>query len=165
MQSRANHPAGKKQMKNVLIVGIKRCSLPLTLVLVVMGSSCGKPNLPNANAGLGFPSFIQVIGNPDLFHGKPVLVAGFAVLEFENHALYLHQEDAEHSLVKNAIWLSLTNDAATSSTNWNRRYVLVEGVVNSQDSGHMNLFALTIENAKIVKTLSEGHTATEVISR
>ena len=140
-------------MTGTLGAAIRRRLSLVVIVFAFAATSCsdsGPGSVPE------FPSIIQVLGNLERFHGERVRVAGFAVLEFEHHVLYLHQEDAKHSLLKNGLWLDLHKATRNSSSNFNRRYVLVDGMVNSQETGHMGLFAATLQNAQIVKVLSEG---------
>jgi hypothetical protein len=48
-------------------------------------------------------SLVQLIANPSVYQGKLVRVIGFCQLEFEGDALFLHREDFEQGLTKNAL--------------------------------------------------------------
>jgi hypothetical protein len=71
-------------------------------------------------------SLIQLIGNPDKYDGKSVRVIGFLRLEFEGDALYLHQEDFEHALTKNAIWVNAGPGMTKNRERLDKKYVLLE---------------------------------------
>lgn len=86
-------------------------------------------------------SLVQLIGNPDKYDGKFVRVEGFLRLEFEGNALYLHQEDDEHTLTKNAIWVDASPDMMKKRDRLNKKYVLLEGTFDAKDHGHMGFFA------------------------
>src|SRR6266511_2902776 len=147
----------RKEVKRKSHVRIQNCLLPVMFAILFGGVSCDRSKQTSASSIGTHVSLIQIIGNPEPFHGKRVVVAGFVVLEFEHHALYLHREDADHLLMKNALWLDLPNDArnvANLPTNSNRRYVIVDGIVNTRSTGHLNLFAATIEDSQIVKVMS-----------
>lgn len=82
-------------------------------------------------------SLLQLIANPRDYDGELVRVIGFCRLEFEGNALYLHREDYEHGISKNAIWLDVERPASGLSN----QYVLVEGVFDAGHNGHMSMFS------------------------
>ena len=86
-------------------------------------------------------SLIQLISSPDKFDGKLVRVEGFLRLEFEGEALYLHQEDDEQMLTKNAIWIDASPDMMKKRDSVNKKYVLLEGTFDAKNHGHMALFS------------------------
>jgi hypothetical protein len=85
---------------------------------------------------------VQLLANPEKFHGKFIRVEGFLRLEFEGDALYLHREDYANGLTKNAVWVDMPQDG--QHTKLNMHYVLIEGVFDSKDLGHMGLFSGSI---------------------
>jgi len=85
---------------------------------------------------------VQLLANPEKFHGKFIRVEGFLRLEFEGDALYLHKEDYANGLTKNAVWVDMPQD--TQHTKLNMHYVLIEGVFDAKDLGHMGLFSGSI---------------------
>jgi hypothetical protein len=111
--------------------------LLLTFFLLIY-SACAIANKPEN------VSLVQLIANPDQYDGKLVRVFGYLNLEFEGDALYLHEEDFRRGLTRNGIWVSLVAAKVKQTTRPNRRYVLVEGVFNAKDNGHMGLFAGSI---------------------
>ena len=82
-------------------------------------------------------SLVQLIATPRDFHGKLVRVRGFCHLEFEGNALYLHRDDPEWGILRNAVWLALDwppvpDDQKTLRAQLSDRYVLVEGVFDAK---------------------------------
>lgn len=91
-------------------------------------------------------SMLQLVANVEAFHGKKVRVIGYMNIAFEGNALYLHAEDYEHGLTKNGLWLEVPRDWFATSTCKNRSYVLLEGTVNAQNTGHMGLWSGSLDN-------------------
>jgi len=80
-------------------------------------------------------SIITLIANPEKFEGDTVMVAGFLNLEFEGNALYIHQEDYEHRMYKNSIWVDIDRDSLKLPyfNKYNKKYVEIEGVFSQGD--------------------------------
>jgi hypothetical protein len=57
-------------------------------------------------------SMVRLLAEPDKFDGKRVRTAGYIHFEFEGNAIYLHEEDLTHGLLKNALWISLAEKSA-----------------------------------------------------
>jgi len=93
-------------------------------------------------------SLIQLISNPDKYDGKVVRLEGFLRIEFEGNALYLHQEDDDHMLTKNAIWVDVNPDIMKRRTTLNKKYVFLEGTFYAKDHGHMGLFSGSLHKVK-----------------
>jgi len=92
-------------------------------------------------------SLIQVIANPDRYSGKRVVVIGYANIEFEGEALYLHEEDHRQALITNSVRLDVPS--AERFKEWQRlghTYVLVEGRFNAQRRGRPGAAAGTLED-------------------
>ena len=82
-------------------------------------------------------SLIQLISSPERYNGKPIRLIGFLRLEFEGNALYLHQEDFEHSL-PNGIWINVPRDLSKNENQiLNNHYVICEGIFRA---GELNQF-------------------------
>jgi hypothetical protein len=103
-------------------------------------------------------SMVQLIANPGEFHGRPVRVIGFCHLEFEGDALYLHREDFEHSIFRNAISLSLPNAPPGEPRGSRDEYVLLEGTFEANIRGHMGAYAGALKDV----TRFERHDRLEV---
>jgi hypothetical protein len=50
-------------------------------------------------------SIIRLIATPEKYHGKFVRVEGYLHNQFENSAIYLSKDDADHLIGKNALWV------------------------------------------------------------
>lgn len=96
-------------------------------------------------------SLIQLIANPNEYHGKLVRVIGYCRLAFEGDALYLHREDFEHGITKNAAWIDIGSKISTNPRELNGRYVLVEGVFNANDKGHLGLYSGCLKEIKRIE--------------
>ncbi|WP_164850007.1 hypothetical protein [Mucilaginibacter limnophilus] len=102
------------------------------------------------NKTTGYPedlSIINLIANPEKYDGKSIRVNGYLHLEFEGNMLYLHKVDYEKSLSKNALWMDFSKKSlmALDKEKCNDKYVLVEGVFNSNNTGHMGMNTGSIE--------------------
>jgi hypothetical protein len=86
-------------------------------------------------------SLLAVIANPTEYHGKLLRVIGFCRLEFEGNALYLHREDFERGIAKNAVWLNVGWPVPENRRNLSDEYVLVEAVFDAEERGHMGAFS------------------------
>lgn len=90
-------------------------------------------------------SLVSLIATPREFDGKQVRVVGFARLEFEGNAIYLHREDHMHGILKNGLWLDVERLPKKSAASANNRYVIVEGVFSMADKGHLGLWSGSIQ--------------------
>ncbi len=89
---------------------------------------------------------VQLLATPERFGGRHVRVIGFVHLEFEGNAAYLHREDYEANLTRNAIWVDFRPGTLTAKNLVNNRYVLLEGVFDARDQGHMGMFSGTLRD-------------------
>jgi hypothetical protein len=87
-------------------------------------------------------SILELLANPFRYDGKQVQVIGFLRLEFEGDAIYLHHEDFEYAISKNAIWLDRPKDFSEKQTSEvDKKYVICEGTFNAREHGHMGMFS------------------------
>lgn len=91
-----------------------------------------------------FVSLLALIQTPEIFHGQLVRVVGLCSLKFEGNAMWASSEALQHSITKNAIWLSLPRDP--SLLQYNGQVMLVEGMFSAENQGHLGLFSGAIEN-------------------
>jgi hypothetical protein len=95
------------------------------------------------------PSLIELIARPEQFHGKPVRVIGFVNFEFEGNGLYLSRESWERGISRNGLWIDppkgYESDSAPSTKTPNQDYVIVEGVFNARNRGHLGNWSGAIE--------------------
>ena len=86
-----------------------------------------------------FIALMHLIQNPEIYHMKQVRVIGYAAVEFENTALYVSKDDYENTITKNAVWLDIEIGEATKK--YDRKFVLVEGIFDKNDLGHLKMFS------------------------
>jgi hypothetical protein len=90
-------------------------------------------------------SLVQLIANPKDYDGKVVRVIGFARLEFEGNAVYLHEDDYKHSIYRNGLWIDVTDDMQKKKAELDKKHVLLEGTFNARETGHMGLWSGSIQ--------------------
>lgn len=95
-------------------------------------------------------SLINLISTPKDFNKKHIRLEGILEYEFEGHGIYLTRDDYDYGITKNAVWLdiddemySLRNDELNEMKG---EYVIVEGVFNSNENGHFDMYSGSIEN-------------------
>jgi hypothetical protein len=91
-----------------------------------------------------FTSLIRLIACPDEHANKTVCVIGFCVLKFEGQALYVSEVDRKSSITKNALWLDVT--PTPEQRQLSGRVVLVEGVFDPTDEGHLDMYSGSIRD-------------------
>ena len=77
-------------------------------------------------------SLIQLIARPSDYHGRLVEVPGFCRLEFEGNALYVHKEDFERVIFKNALWLDVGWPVPEQWRAMSDEYVVVQAVFDAE---------------------------------
>jgi hypothetical protein len=99
-------------------------------------------------------SIVTLLAEPVSKNPHKVQVSGFLVLEFEGQALYLHREDFQEGLTRNAIRLSLTPEQEKQYKALAGSYVVVEASFQKR-RGSEDIFTGTLFNVReIRKTLS-----------
>ncbi|MCP3875093.1 MAG: hypothetical protein GY699_18315 [Desulfobacteraceae bacterium] len=95
-------------------------------------------------------SLINLIATPEKYHDKTIRVIGVSNIAFEGNSIYLSKEHWANFVMKNAIWITPNYKAIGKTekelSEFNGRYVLIEGVFNKNDNGHMGLFSGSIDN-------------------
>ena len=104
--------------------------------------NCRKPS-HDGTCALWDVSIVRLLADPERFDGKPVAIVGFVHLEFEGDAIYLHNEDFIHRVMKNALWVSFADGYKPADCQ--DRYVEMEGIFSARDTGHMALFSGAVE--------------------
>ncbi len=91
-------------------------------------------------------SMVQLIATPEKYDGKFVRVIGVGNLEFEGDCISLSKEDLKYG-VGNSIWIELDGTISyDEAAQYNGEYVIVEGVFDKDDCGHMDMFRGSIKN-------------------
>ncbi len=91
-------------------------------------------------------SLIQLIANPTAHNGTRVRVEGFCNLQFEGNSIYLHKDDYDWMISKNALWLSVGYPPPPQFLGASGRYCLVEGTFSSSNTGHMGMRSGALED-------------------
>lgn len=92
-------------------------------------------------------SLIKLVSNPEKFHNQPIQIIGFLHLEFEGNAIYINELDYKHSIRKNGFWVSFKNkELQKKAFELNDKYVLIEGVFDAENFGHMGMWSGEIKN-------------------
>lgn len=81
-------------------------------------------------------SIINLIGTPSLYSGKKVQVKGFLNIEFEASAIYLNENDFNKQIDKNAIWIEVSKKDLSKLSDFNKKYIILEGVFDMNNKGH-----------------------------
>lgn len=94
-----------------------------------------------------FVTMVQLLATPEKYDGKLVRVIGVGNLEFEGNFLSLSKEDYVYG-ASNSIWIELGERAIPydEAKEYNGKYVIVEGIFDQYDRGHMSLFSGSIKN-------------------
>ena len=77
-------------------------------------------------------SLVALIGQPQAFAGKRIVITGFCSLEFEDTSVYLHEEDYRRTLVPNSIWLDVEPTRSSNPDPAHEKYCIVEGTFSAR---------------------------------
>lgn len=95
-------------------------------------------------------SLINLIATPEKFHNKKVRVIGAGRLEFEGNAICLSKDDIAYRISRNCLWINIDPETIRATQEkleeFNGKYVLIEGVFNAENTGHMGMNSGGIEN-------------------
>jgi hypothetical protein len=93
-------------------------------------------------------SLISLIANPEKYNGQKIRAIGYLHLEFEGNGLYLHKEDYDHGIGKNAIWVDINTKHSKVSDlkKYSNHYVLIEGMFDSKNNGHEAMNSGSLKN-------------------
>jgi hypothetical protein len=97
-------------------------------------------------------SLVQILADPAKFDERRVAVAGFLSLEPEGSALYMHKDDFEYRLSKNALYVIASEAVLARKQCFDGQYVLVLGKVSARNHGHMGMFSGVIEVNQVFTT-------------
>jgi len=130
----------------------------LFLAVCVMAAGCGGRSYGKPSQDAEGVSLVALIANPDVYDGKHIRVVGIVHVGFECDALYFSSEDYKMGITKNAVYLELTQmpiDVPYDELKkLNGRYVVIEGVFDSKEKGHMGLYSGTISDISRIDTYS-----------
>jgi hypothetical protein len=72
---------------------------------------------------------VRLLANPQDYDGKFIRTIGFACLEYEGNALYLHEEDYRYQNYKNALALRVAEGQLKQFKSLSLKHVIVEGTM------------------------------------
>jgi hypothetical protein len=101
-----------------------------------------------------FTSLIRLIACPGEHAGRTVSVIGFCVLAFEGKALYVSELDHRAAITKNALWLDVT--LTPEYKKLSGTVVLVEGVFDPTNMGHLRMYSGSITNVTRMQTWGDS---------
>ena len=116
------------------------------LFILLAPTICTASDTPAPSAEV--VSLVRLITAPEQYDGKAVLIVGFLRLEFEGNGLYLHEEDYEHGITKNAIWVVRNAKINEQADALNMHYVMLGGTFDASHNGHMRLFSGSLKNIR-----------------
>lgn len=96
-------------------------------------------------------SIIALIGQPDAYEGKKVMISGYLKIKHEGNALYLGKEDMDHVLTENAIWLTLKSDQVEKWQSISNNYAYVFGEFTTKSRGHFDLYPGALVNVYLIR--------------
>lgn len=101
-------------------------------------------------------SLIELLINPDRYHGQLIGVDGFVTLRFEHLALTFSQELSYHYSSRNSIWLYFDRDFLTEADwkRFNHRFVYIIGLFDKNSHGHLGAYPGTIKMIREIRTES-----------
>src|SRR4051812_11291705 len=119
---------------------VVRCSmLPFTMVLmclVAMNASGDSAPAESQDPQPKPVSLVALIADPPRHQEQSMRVVGVVSLAFEGTVLYLHQEDYDHRIPTNAIWLEIAiSEANRLKGEMQGKYVVAEGTFDAQSHG------------------------------
>src|SRR5262249_10538744 len=57
----------------------------------------------------------------------------------------LHEEDCRQGIMNNCLWLDATDKILRNRSEYHQKYVLIEGVFNAKDKGHLGMYPGAIQ--------------------
>lgn len=104
----------------------------------------------NLNRDIEPVSLIQLIENPEEYHGKLVRVIGVSRIEFESDGIWFTKEHYDQNVYMNSLWMEPDYDSLGVTRQqleqFNGKYVLVEGVFNKNNHGHLGMYSGALED-------------------
>ena len=129
-------------MKKVFIVAL--CVVMLSFVGLLAG--CEKPDENPADPSAIRISIINLIADPEDYHGKVVRVIGVGHYEkWEGFFLYLGEADRKHSVDKNGLQVLGGSGSFNKMKRLSGKYVIVEGTFDMNNKGPWGLYSGTID--------------------
>ena len=103
-------------------------------------------------------SMIQLIANPDKYHGKTVGINGYLRNVFEHSSIYYTKELSDRRSTKDALWVRYHKDCKMNPHTedgleyFDKKWVLLVGQFRKDEFGHMGANSGAIVNVTIIST-------------
>ena len=101
----------------------------LTFLLVQSGSPLSQTHKQNKDAEPLNVGMVALLAAPQRYEGKLIRSIGFLCIEFENDALYLHEEDYRYGEGKNSFSLRLSETQRKQFKSLSLKRVIIEARV------------------------------------
>lgn len=111
-------------------------------------------------------SFVQLLANPERFHGRKVTIVGYLHWRFEDASLYLSKLDADYLNSANAVWIRFADSVRRRTSRpvrklelqhslayFDSKYVSLTGIFNKDERGHLGGFAGTLDSVYVVSEM------------
>ena len=142
-----------------MTINTMRVRLTLLLIFCFCFVARSPPLLaanPIAADGSQIVSIIQLIATPEKYHGQKITVTGYATFEFEQNSICLLESRMSAS---ECLWirlespnaltaandLSQPNDSVSALNRFNKRVILVRGLFDMNNHGHLGLYTGAID--------------------
>lgn len=126
---------------------MKRIMVIVFMGLALMAVVCSEGG--TVNKGVKEVSLMQLIVDPEKYHGELVRVIGVSRIEFEGDSVWFTKEHYQHGIYRNSLWIEPDYDALGSTREqleqFNGKYVLMEGYFNQDNHGHLGMYSGAIE--------------------
>lgn len=104
-------------------------------------------------------SIVELLANPEKYHGKMVAVSGYINLEFESNAIHLSRDHYEYMLGGTFIWLDVSElKLDPVDRDFRQGYGYVQGVFDRYDGGHYRICSGGIGSITKLKPLPKKAT-------
>jgi hypothetical protein len=114
------------------IAGSEMSRRSLYLLALIILLPIGSARLSRAASDSPKPidvGMVSLLANPQHYDGKVIRTIGFACLEYEGNALYLHEEDYRYRNYKNALALRIAEGQLKEFKSLSLKHVIVEGTM------------------------------------
>lgn len=126
---------------------MKRKIVLVCVTLILIASLCFA--FKTVKHPVEFVSLMQLIVNPEKYHGKRVSVVGVSRNGFEVHKICFSKEHSQYGINKNCLWIVPDYEALKATPDelaeFNGKYVLMEGIFNKDNHGHLGMYSGALE--------------------
>jgi hypothetical protein len=101
----------------------------LALIILVLTGRARPSHVSPDNSEPTDVGMVSLLAEPHRYDGKFIRTIGFACVEYEGEALYLHKEDYRYSNYGNALALRVSAAQRNQFKSLSLKYVIVEGTL------------------------------------